>query len=91
MAKYKLTVTDTETGDVCYEFEAKCIIAGISNDDERKALALSQCNINNLACAVASAREAIKGVEKTHPELGLFVRIIEKSDGNADENDPKED
>ena len=80
MAKYKLTVTDTEAGDVCYEFEAKCIIAGISNNDERKALALSQCNAIDLAGAVASARKAIKGVEKTHPEIGFLVRVIEKND-----------
>ena len=79
MNRFKITITDLETGNVEVQEETNCIIGAVITDDGKKArcLGITECNAFKLAHAIAGAREAIAELFAEHPELEQLVTIYE--------------
>lgn len=59
MGKYRFTITDNETGETVYDYNAGAIIAGIDTGASVSSICLTDCDINTMAATCFGAKEAI--------------------------------
>lgn len=79
MDKFKITITNLETGNVEVDEETNCIIgAVIANDGkETRRIGMVNCNAFDMTCAIAGARKIIDELFAEHPKIEHFVTSYE--------------
>ena len=79
MNKFKITITDLETGNVEIDEETNCIIGAVRTNDGKgtRRIGVVNCNAFDMTCAIAGAREVIAELFANHPEIEHFVTSYE--------------
>lgn len=77
MAKYKLTLTDNDTGDVLVDEQIDCLIGGTCDKYGKMTRMLySACGAPQIACASVGAQDVIKKLETEHPEIKKITKKV---------------
>lgn len=95
MDKFKITITNLETGNVEVDEETNCIIGAVIADggEGTRRIGMMACNSLGPACAIAGARKIIAELFAKHPELERLVTIYElektlnKMKGDKEQNE----
>ena len=95
MDKFKITITNLETGNVEVDEETNCIIGAVITDGGKEArrIGMMKCNASRLACAIAGARKIIAELFAEYPLLEQLVTIYElektlnKMKGDKEQNE----
>lgn len=88
MAKFRLTITEIETGEVHADEEIDCLIGGIGYDAGKSAvMVITKCDAFALAGADASAHRAIRRIESDHPEVKLLSELALKDEEGDDDDE----
>ena len=93
MNKFKITITDLETGNVEVDEETNCIIGAVNTDGRGKTrrIGMVNCNASGLACAIAGARKIIADLFAEYPWLEQLVTNYEHMEAmNATEGDKEQ-
>lgn len=79
MNRFKITITDLETGNVEVDEETNCIIGAVITDGSGKTrrIGMVNCNAFGLACTIAGARDVIAKFFSKFPGLEYSVNLRE--------------
>ena len=79
MDKFKITITDLETGNVEVDEETNCIIGAVIADGGEGTMRISMmaCDAFSLTCAIVGARKIIDESFAEYPLLEQLVTIHE--------------
>jgi hypothetical protein len=87
-AAYHITITNKKTGEVEYDEDTNVILGAFDKGTESSGFALAAANAVTCAAVLASARKAIEGFAKEHPQLELILGLAEmKRKEPADESE----
>ncbi len=95
MDKFKITITNLETGNVEVDEETNCIIGAVITDGGKgtRRIRMTECGAFSLTCVIAGARKIIAELFAKHPELERLVTIYElektlnKMKGDKEQNE----
>lgn len=76
MAKFHVTITDNETGEVIHDADSGAIIAGIDAGDGTVSIGKASCDSFSLAAAILCAKKAIDACLEGDPFLQCLVDDI---------------
>ena len=60
--KFHLTIKNNETGEVLHDTDCNAIIGGITDNEKKTCIALTECNVKDLIACAMEAEEAISTV-----------------------------
>lgn len=72
---YKVTIVDTETGEVHIDSECSCILISTCIDEDVKAMSLINTNGKNLLVTYAAMKKTMEHVRKKEPIIGILDEI----------------
>ena len=95
MNRFKITITDLETGNVEVDEETNCIIGAVITDggEGTRRIGMIACDAFSLTCAIAGARMIIDESFAEYPLLEQLVTIYElektlnKMKGDKEQNE----
>ncbi len=95
MDKFKITITNLETGNVEVDEETNCIIGAVIADggEGTRRISMMACDAFSLTCAIAGVRMIIDESFAEYPELEPLVTIYElektlnKTKGDKEQNE----
>lgn len=95
MDKFKITITNLETGNVEVDEETNCIIGAVITDGGKgtRRIGMMACNAFSLTCAIAGVRMIIDESFAKHPLLEQLVttyeleKTLNKMKGDKEQNE----
>ena len=80
MDKFKITITNLETGNVEVDEETNCIIGAVITDggEGTRRIRMTECGAFSLTCAIAGARMIIDESFAEYPLLEQLVTTYEQ-------------
>ena len=77
MNRFKITITDLETGNVEVDEETNCIIGAVNTDGRGKTrrIGMVNCNALGLVCTIAGARKIIAELFAKYPEAKRLEKL----------------
>lgn len=93
MDKFKITITNLETGNVEVDEETNCIIGAVITDggERTRRIGMMACNASGLTCAIVGARKIIADLFAEYPWLEQLVTNYEHMEAmNATEGDKEQ-
>lgn len=85
--KYRVTITDVETGNVCLDEENSAVFLCTTDEKRvRRALLVENASLNGWISILYHAQNMISAEMVEHPDLeGIFERIAEREAKKAAE------
>ena len=93
MDKFKITITNLETGNVEVDEETNCIIGAVITDggEGMRRIGMIACDAFSLTCAIVGARKIIDESFAKHPLLEQLVTTYEHMEAmNATKGDKEQ-
>ena len=76
-AAYHITITNNTTGEVEYDADTNAILGAFDMGDRATGVCMTAADAITCATVLDSAREAIEGFVKEHPQLELILGLAE--------------
>lgn len=72
---YKITITDTETGEVHIDKTSDCIILAANTDESVASMSLVNCSGKQLLVTYAVLKKVMQHIREKHELIGLLDKL----------------
>ena len=88
--KFRITITDNETGETLYDTDAKAIIAAVNEGPKTASLGMFDCDPFGVADTLNGAETALQTIYTDHPELRAVAALFKVMGDQSEEPEETE-
>lgn len=83
MQKYKVIVTDNETGEILLQKEGNAVITSVTGRKDTSSFNVANSNVFDICSNIKGAIKSINEIYKGHPEIKKLVELMDTMEKNG--------